>query len=166
MLLSSCNYFVTMRRKVRKHQSCWATSLALLSHRISPAAVFLQTLVSKPFLVRYSVIWNQKLLSVYVWPWGPTIGDLQPGLHLKWKSNASRSLLDLLLAPLSEVKWSKSRSVVSDSLQLHGLYSLWNSPSPNTFPSPEDLPNPGVESRSPVLQADSLPVEPQFPLRR
>ena len=29
------------------------------------------------------------------------------------------------------------------------------------FPSPGDLPNPGMEPRSPALQADSLPVEPQ-----
>ena len=29
------------------------------------------------------------------------------------------------------------------------------------FPSPGDLPNPGVEPRSPALQADSLPAEPQ-----
>ena len=28
------------------------------------------------------------------------------------------------------------------------------------FPSLEDLPNPGIKSMSPVLQADSLPVEP------
>ena len=27
------------------------------------------------------------------------------------------------------------------------------------FPSPGDLPNPGIESRSPALQADSLPSE-------
>ena len=29
------------------------------------------------------------------------------------------------------------------------------------FPSPGDLPNPGIEPRSPALQADSLPAEPQ-----
>ena len=29
------------------------------------------------------------------------------------------------------------------------------------FPSLEDLPNPGIEPRSPTLQADSLPAEPQ-----
>ena len=29
------------------------------------------------------------------------------------------------------------------------------------FPSLGDLPNPGIESRSPAVQADSLPVEPQ-----
>ena len=28
------------------------------------------------------------------------------------------------------------------------------------FPSPEDLPDPGIEPRSPTLQADSLPAEP------
>ena len=54
---------------------------------------------------------------------------------------------------------SESRSVVSDSLRPHGLYSPWNSPGQN--PSPEDLPNPGVEPRSPALQVDSLPAEPQ-----
>ena len=29
------------------------------------------------------------------------------------------------------------------------------------FPSPGDRPNPGIKPRSPTLQADSLPVEPQ-----
>ena len=29
------------------------------------------------------------------------------------------------------------------------------------FPSPRDLPNPGIEPRPPALQADSLPAEPQ-----
>ena len=29
------------------------------------------------------------------------------------------------------------------------------------FPSPGDLPNPGNKPRSPALQADSLPAEPQ-----
>ena len=28
------------------------------------------------------------------------------------------------------------------------------------FPSPEDLPNPEIENKSPELQADSLPSEP------
>ena len=28
------------------------------------------------------------------------------------------------------------------------------------FPSPGDLPNPGMEPRSPTLQTDSLPTEP------
>ena len=33
----------------------------------------------------------------------------------------------------------------------------WSEP---TFASPGDLPNPGMEPRSPALQADSLPAEP------
>ena len=54
---------------------------------------------------------------------------------------------------------------MSDSLQPHGLYGPWNSPGQNTgvgklFLSPGDLPNPGIKSGSPALQADSLPSEP------
>ena len=33
------------------------------------------------------------------------------------------------------------------------------------FPSPGDLPDPGIESGSPALQADSLPTELQGKLR-
>ena len=63
-----------------------------------------------------------------------------------------------------EEKWSESPSVVSNSLQLHGLYSPWNSPGQNAgvgslSPSPGDLPNSGIEPRSPASQADSLPYE-------
>ena len=60
---------------------------------------------------------------------------------------------------------SESRSVVSDSLWSHGLYmsmafsrpAYW---SRQPFPSPGDLPKPGIEFRSSALQADSLPSEP------
>ena len=33
------------------------------------------------------------------------------------------------------------------------------------IPSPGDLPNPGIEPRSPVLQSDSLPVAPPGTLK-
>ena len=67
---------------------------------------------------------------------------------------------------------SENGSTVSDSLQPHGVYSKWNSPDQNIgvgscfllqlmFPSPGDLPNPEIEPRSPILQVDSLPAEPQ-----
>ena len=42
---------------------------------------------------------------------------------------------------------------------LHGLILLPPLPMP-PFPSPGDLPNPGIEPRSPALQADSLSSEP------
>ena len=60
---------------------------------------------------------------------------------------------------------SESCSVVSDSLQPHGLYSPWNSPGQNTGVDSRSLlqgniPNPGIEPRFSTLQADSLPAEP------
>ena len=61
---------------------------------------------------------------------------------------------------------SESLSVMSESLQPHGLYSPWNSPDQNTgvgnqpFPSPGDLPHPRIKPRSPTWQVDSLPPEP------
>ena len=57
---------------------------------------------------------------------------------------------------------SESHTIVSDPLQPHGLHSPWNSPGQNTgVGSLFLLPNPGIEPRSPTLQADSLPAEPQ-----
>ena len=54
---------------------------------------------------------------------------------------------------------------MSDSLQPHGLYRSWDSPGQETggqpFHSPGDLPNPVIEPRSPALQVNSLPAEPQ-----
>ena len=49
---------------------------------------------------------------------------------------------------------SESRSVVSNSLRPQRNFS-------GESPSPGNLPNPGIEPRSPTLQADSLPAEPQ-----
>ena len=62
-----------------------------------------------------------------------------------------------------------SHSVVSDSLQPHGLYGLygpWNSPGQDTGVGSlsllqGSLPNSGIKPRSPTLQADSLPAELQ-----
>ena len=61
---------------------------------------------------------------------------------------------------------SESCSVVSDSLQPHGLYRPWNSPGQNTGVGSRSLlqgglPNLGLEPRSPTLQVDSLPGEPR-----
>ena len=53
-----------------------------------------------------------------------------------------------------------------DYLQPHGLYSPWDCPGQNTGVGSlsllqGNLPNPGIEPRSPALQADCLPAEPQ-----
>ena len=70
-------------------------------------------------------------------------------------------------------KWKWRRSVVSDSLRPHGLSATrllrrqsmeffrqeyWSG---LPFLSPGDLPDPGIEPRSPALQEDALPSEPQ-----
>ena len=80
---------------------------------------------------------------------------------------------------------SESRSVVSDPLRPHGLYSPWNSPAHNigmgslslllgifptqglnpgllkrvAYPTSGDLTNSGIEPGSSALQADSLLTE-------
>ena len=46
------------------------------------------------------------------------------------------------------------------TLRLHGLYSPWNSPGQNTGVGSLSLLQ-GIEPRSPALQVDSLPAEPQ-----
>ena len=63
-----------------------------------------------------------------------------------------------------------SCSVMSDSFQLHGLsptrllcpwgFSRQGYWSGLACPSPGDIPDPGIEPRSPIFQADSLPSEP------
>ena len=75
------------------------------------------------------------------------------------------SLEEKLWQTWREVKWSKSHSVVSDFLQLHGLHSPWNSPGQNTgvgtLPFSRGSSQPRDRPRSWALQADSLLVEPQ-----
>ena len=62
-----------------------------------------------------------------------------------------------------------THSVLSDSMQSHGPghpgpvsmgFSSQEYWSEFLFPSPWDLPDPGIKPRSPALQADSLPSEP------
>ena len=67
-----------------------------------------------------------------------------------------------LLPAHSLWKWSESYSVMSYSLRHHGLSTEFSRPeywSGSPFPSPGDLPNPGIEPGSPALQVDSLPTE-------
>ena len=45
---------------------------------------------------------------------------------------------------------------------VHEIFSRQGCWSVLPFPSPGDLPNPGIEARSPALQADSLPTELQW----
>ena len=60
---------------------------------------------------------------------------------------------------------SESCSIVSDSQRQSMEFSGPEYWSGQPFPSPGNLPNPGIEPRSPALQADALPVEPQGKLK-
>ena len=83
-----------------------------------------------------------------------------------WDDFASDTgLIFSIVEYFSSIHESESRSVVSDSLRPHGLYSPWTSPSQNTGVGSlsllqGNLPNPGFELRSPALLADSLLAEP------
>ena len=66
-----------------------------------------------------------------------------------------------MLQVLSE---SESHSVLSDSLRPRGLvHGILQARilEGEAVPFSRGLPNPGIESRSPTLQEDSLPAEPQ-----
>ena len=87
-------------------------------------------------------------------------------------SSLTSPLLSLLLvsslpSPTNRMKWR--RSVLSDSVTpwtvahrapLSREFSRQEYWSGSPCSPPEDLPNPGIESRSPALQADALPSEP------
>ena len=70
------------------------------------------------------------------------------------------------IALLLRAQCSESHSVVSHCLRPHRLLQSMEFSRPEDwsgkpFPSPGDLPNPGIKPRSPILQADSLPTEQQ-----
>ena len=70
---------------------------------------------------------------------------------------------DIFLLYFFLLKW-KRKSVVSDSLRRHGLYSSRNSPGQNTGVGSLSLlqgSQPRIKPRFPALRADSLPAKPQ-----
>ena len=60
-----------------------------------------------------------------------------------------------------KVKIAQSCPTLCDSIDWSMEFSRPEYWSGQPFPSPEDLPNPRIEPRTPALQADSLPAEPQ-----
>ena len=73
----------------------------------------------------------------------------QEGLWVKRRSEVTQSCLTL------QPPWT----VACQAPPSIG-FSRWEYWNGLPFPSPEDLPNPGIEPGSPSLQADSLPSEP------
>ena len=75
------------------------------------------------------------------------------------------SHLGILVPNSEELKMKVKVSVMSDSATPWTILSMeFSKPEYWTgypFPSPGDCPNPGIKPRSPTLQADSSPAEPQ-----
>ena len=68
--------------------------------------------------------------------------------------------VDLHTAMLSHVQLFEAPWTVAHQAPLSMEFSRQEYWSGYPFPSPGDLPNPGIEPRSPALQVDSLPSEP------
>ena len=81
----------------------------------------------------------------------------------EYRQTLNKCLQVLLVLQRSEVKW-KLLSCIWLFTTLWTMQSMeFSRPeywSGCPFPSPGDVPNPGIERRSPALQADSLPAEP------
>ena len=84
--------------------------------------------------------------SGYLWLWA------SHSLPLSLRFLFGKMGIIIIIIPPSVGRMKKlSRSVMSNSLQPHRLYSPWNSPgeaavgSRSLLPSPGDLPNPGIE---------------------
>ena len=85
------------------------------------------------------------------WPWAPSSGQKQENLL---KSRVS--VKSLSRARLFASQWTAAHQA---SLSMRfSRQGYWRG---LPFPSPGDLPNPGIEPVSPKLQADSLPTELQ-----
>ena len=56
-----------------------------------------------------------------------------------------------------EAKVTQSSPTLCEPMEELSRPEYWSG---QPFPSPGDLPNPGIESSPPALQADSLPAEP------
>ena len=92
-----------------------------------------------------------------LWYWMVCLGNEQRSICCFWDYTQVlhfRSLVDYqgysIFSKGFLSKWSESCSVMYDSLQTHRLNSPWDSPGQNTgvgktFPTPGDLPNPGVK---------------------
>ena len=103
---------------------------------------FMRTLPSWPNHISKAILLNSKTWRLYV----NTLisGRHKHSDHSRIFESESRSVLSTLCSPMD---WSTGFSRPE-------YWSGW------PFPSPGDLPNPGIGPRSPTLQADSSPAEP------
>ena len=73
------------------------------------------------------------------------------------RARTTKTILKLVTFVLTGVKSDSATPWTIQSME----FSRPEYQSGQPFPSPGDLSNPGIEPRSPTLQADSFPAEPQ-----
>ena len=114
----------------------------------------------------WSITWSFNVFSAPKSSWG-TLHS--PSLNPRcYKTTQNRNpyddniCLEIVLVSHSVMSdsWQPHRRGCLPASSVHGVLQVrileWVA-----FPSPGDLPDPGIKSRSPELQADSLPSEPQ-----
>ena len=140
LLLSETEFFTFKGLKV--------LTLLFSLHWVSMTRIWdfcCRTIFQKSFLVSGS----GPCVAMYSW------GELYP-----WKTKTKLSLKELKWKSLSHVqRFATSRTVVHQA-PLFVEFSGQEYWSGLPFPSPGDLPDPGIKPRSLALQADSLPSEP------
>ena len=92
-------------------------------------------------------IWKMKTLPFIISQWCVHRHTHTP-VHMQYFYSDQYIYIQTYIYIYSHIYESESHSIVSDCLPPHGLYSPWNSPVQNTsgqpFPSPGDLPDPGL----------------------
>ena len=78
------------------------------------------------------------------------------------RNSQCHSCIRTVLSSAMKVKVAQSCPTATPwTVIVHGIFSRPEYQSEQPFLFPRDLPNPGIEPRSPTLQADSLPAQPQ-----
>ena len=118
--------------------------------------------------------WMATHSSIFAWriPWTEEPGRLQPlGLQRVGHNWATDIFIHFSCLPYLDCKWSEVKSLSRIRLFATSWTVAYQAPpsmgfyrqqcwSGLPFPSPGDLPDPGIEPRSSTLRADALPSEP------
>ena len=118
--------------------------------------------------------WMATHSSIFAWriPWTEEPGRLQPlGLQRVGHNWATDIFIHFSCLPYLDCKWGEVKSLSRIRLFATSWTVAYQAPpsmgfyrqqcwSGLPFPSPGDLPDPGIEPGSPALQADALPSEP------
>ena len=121
----------------------------------------------KIFQLLWKTVWQfLKMLNIEL-PYDPAIPllciqprETIPYVHTQTCTWIFRTVLFILLSHFSHVRLCATLWTVDHPAPLSMGFSRQEYWSGLPFPSPGDLPDPGIKPRSPTLQADSLPSEP------